>query len=309
MTKSDYINNTDLLKSLPVFYQPWYLDIFGVEWDLVWGATPGSRWVFPYFKERRFIFSLSRPQALNPYYGPFPVEAVGASWQPAVGDLAGLSPLLRKNAETVLAPYPGFEFGALKALGFSAKPRVTYLLDLTVPEVQLSNNIEKKHRRAILKGEEELTLKEGIFDLEKLVLWMNHAYEKRGTKYRLPTEFVRKYVRAVLDNKAGIALTAVDSRGEARSMILVLLDPGTENAYYIIAANSFTEPHNAANTYLIWQGILMARQQGYKRFDFEGSSIPGIARFFAKFGGTPVRFAHWQYTHSWLWKVKQKLLG
>lgn len=309
MTKRDYINDTDLLKRMPVFYQPWYLDILGPDWDILSNDTPGAGWIFPYFKERKFIFSLCRPQALNPYYGPFPAGEYTDTWKPGAGELAALSRLIEKNAEVILSPYPGFDFSVLEASGFSAKARTTYLLDLTRSEAELLENVEKKHRRGIEKAGEQLHLEEGIFDLGKLVAWMEHAYEKRGTKSRITAGFIRKYVQAVLDNKAGIALTAVDKKGEARSMVLVLLDPGTANAYYIIAANNFTEPHNTANTYLIWQSIMMAKERGYKRFDFEGSSIPGIARFFAKFGGTPVHFSHWQTVNSWAWKLKQKLSG
>lgn len=308
MTKAEYINNDALLQQLPVFYQPWYLDLYGIEWQLMYEESPDVSWVFPYFKERKLIFTLCRPQAFMPYYGPFPVLKTGASRPPGIAALPGLKQFVKQHTELVLSPFPDFDWSVLKELGFSAKPRVTYRLDLAATEAALFSKVEKKHSRNIIRAQEELNIKEGIPELELLTSWMNHAYEKRGAKQRITAEFVAKYIHTVLANNGGIALTAFDRNGSPRSMVLVLLDPGGEQAYYIIAANSFAEPHNAANTGLIWQSILIAKERGYKHFDFEGSSIPGIARFFAKFGAVPTHFAHWQHS-SGIWKMKQKLFG
>jgi hypothetical protein len=39
---------------------------------------------------------------------------------------------------------------------------------------------------------------------------------------------------------------------------------------------------------LLWEGIQLASNYKCHTFDFEGSMIPGVERFFRSFGGEPV---------------------
>jgi len=40
----------------------------------------------------------------------------------------------------------------------------------------------------------------------------------------------------------------------------------------------------------MWQSILLAREKGLKTFDFEGSMIPEVEKYFREFGGTLIPY-------------------
>jgi lipid II:glycine glycyltransferase (peptidoglycan interpeptide bridge formation enzyme) len=42
--------------------------------------------------------------------------------------------------------------------------------------------------------------------------------------------------------------------------------------------------------WLLWQAMLFARDRGCGIFDFEGSMVPGVARFYRNFGARPVSY-------------------
>ena len=61
-------------------------------------------------------------------------------------------------------------------------------------------------------------------------------------------------------------------------------------AYYLAGAQLPGQPDEGAMYRLLWEAILNAQRKGCTIFDFEGSMIPGVARFFRQFGSTPVPY-------------------
>ena len=53
--------------------------------------------------------------------------------------------------------------------------------------------------------------------------------------------------------------------------------------YYIAGGNDDSDKKGEAMSFLLWNGILLAKEKNLT-FDFEGSMVPGIAEFFRSFG-------------------------
>ncbi len=58
-----------------------------------------------------------------------------------------------------------------------------------------------------------------------------------------------------------------------------------QRAYYLVGGVDAAKDETAASPMAIFAGIRHARDLGLEIFDFEGSSVPGIERFFRGFGG------------------------
>jgi hypothetical protein len=64
-------------------------------------------------------------------------------------------------------------------------------------------------------------------------------------------------------------------------------------AYYLMGGYS-KNAHHGAGALAMWHAILKAKEMGLEVFDFEGSIIPAIERYFRGFGGklTPIFSIH-----------------
>ena len=82
-------------------------------------------------------------------------------------------------------------------------------------------------------------------------------------------------------------------------------------SYYILGGYDVDERHHGASAIAMWEAIKFTKEElGLNQFDFEGSMVQQIERFFRKYGGklTP-------YTVSWtkpsvrLLRVARSIVG
>lgn len=63
-----------------------------------------------------------------------------------------------------------------------------------------------------------------------------------------------------------------------------------KTTYYLAGAQEPSSNDDGAMYRLLWEGMMEGKKRGSTRFDFEGSMIPGVARFFRQFGSEPVPY-------------------
>jgi len=64
----------------------------------------------------------------------------------------------------------------------------------------------------------------------------------------------------------------------------------SKTAYYLFGGYDSETKHHGAGVSCMWQSILLAREKGLKTFDFEGSMIPEVEKYFREFGGTLIPY-------------------
>jgi len=74
-------------------------------------------------------------------------------------------------------------------------------------------------------------------------------------------------------------------RGRGRPAAGVFVIHDDRIAYYLIGGYA-DGAHHGAGALALWSAILKARQLGLQTFDFEGSVIPSIERYFRGFGAS-----------------------
>lgn len=311
MTKSEYIEHKELLASLPIFYQPWYLDLFDHNWDLVSLEAENEQWIFPYFSFQKWGFKLCRPPALTPYYGPIKLANESqAIWAENVVMSPSIEASFKKFSTEfsmqVICPYYTY---SVPQWGSATKllSRVTHTLDLNENLETLLANMNRMRRKNINKAERELVIVADEFDVESYFEWINKTFEKRGSKQLLSKAFLKQYVRTLAEHGAAILHTAYDLLGNKVAMSLIVID--NRSAYSILGANNPQLKHSAATTMLLWKSIQVAKAKGCTIFDFEGSSIPEIANFFKQFGATRREYEALEITNSLSWKIKKSIFG
>ncbi|HRP90351.1 MAG TPA: GNAT family N-acetyltransferase [Edaphocola sp.] len=308
MEKTAYRNNKELWMQMPIFYQPWYLDIYGEDWELlVFEEQKDVYWFFPYFKERKLVVEIVRPPLQTPYFGPYCLSFDTFGPKTMSEDVVQFFLNRLKETEYLyFAPFWNINFEICLSQKFKPIARVTHILDLSLEEEALLANMNTMRRRNIRKAEKELLIRQEIFEIETYFEWMMATYKRQNMEYPYGLNFLKKYIATILKNNAAFTFTIFNQEEQPLAMSVVLKD--NASAYYIMGANNPDVKHSAAAAAIMWEGIKAAKKYGCKSFDFEGSSVPEIANFYSKFGARKIEYFGWERTTSLLWQIKKRIL-
>ncbi|MEZ4884326.1 MAG: hypothetical protein R3E32_06255 [Chitinophagales bacterium] len=170
---------------------------------------------------------------------------------------------------------------------YQLEVKYTYWLSLEATAKELEEGFDKSVRQAIRKSKEQgLTLIESdsIGDLLQFSL-QQKKYLPDNQYQKLPQLW-----EALKQREKGMVLEVRDKAGELQTGGLFLKD--TERWITIFGSNSNPEnKETGAVAFMLSEAIQMAKEaDGVDFFDFEGSMIEGVERFFRNFGGNPVPY-------------------
>ncbi|RYZ50909.1 MAG: GNAT family N-acetyltransferase [Sphingobacteriales bacterium] len=299
--------------SLPVFFQPWWLDITSPGWDAVIVEEEGEvRAAWPYGTEQKAGFRIMRNPPMTPYLGPLfflpPKEKVFGRWnqEDAIFE-AFWKKLPRWDFFEVLA-LPGYDnFLPFHQAGFSVTMRLTYHLNLSQPAETLLDNMKSGHRNHIRKAAKDLKIEDGLPLLPRFYTLNRATLERKGKKYFFDQQVFTELISTACARRSGLVQAALHPNGEVAAMVFTCYDEHT--MYLLLSAANPDAIHNGAVALLIWDAILKAKEMGLKTFDFEGSMDKGIETFFRGFAGERKSYLSCTSQPSGIWKLKRALLG
>jgi hypothetical protein len=167
--------------------------------------------------------------------------------------------------------------------GFSQTTRYTYtLFDLTDRQA-LWDGLRGNIRREILKGERALTIREG-YDVDTLMRLSALTFARQSLTMPFERALVERIVAACRGRDQCRILVAGDAKGQAHSALLLIWDEAS--AYYLVGGSDPELRTSGAASLLMWRAIELASRVS-QAFDFEGSMIQPVERFFRAFGGRP----------------------
>ena len=167
--------------------------------------------------------------------------------------------------------------------GFQAGLRYTYRLSLDNLAAVLAN-MDKNCRRDLKKAERDgIRIETNAPFTEVMALCEKSLQRRKHT-----TEFltVAERIEAVLRNAGRCqGFLARNREGVAISGVWIVWDE--KRAYYLLGGYGDLATSSNAVALTLWHAIqFTAVNLKLSEFDFEGSMIPSIERFFRKFGGT-----------------------
>jgi lipid II:glycine glycyltransferase (peptidoglycan interpeptide bridge formation enzyme) len=286
---------------LPLFFQPWWLDVVCKgEWDVVL-AFKGKDivGVWPFQIEKKLGFKLLRNPLLTAYLGPLVLngnesEIVQILWQQLPN-----SDMLQWSC---LPEFKGTD--VLNEQGVQHKRKVTFHINLKQTQEEIWQQIHPKRKNDIRKAEQDLRVIKNDFGIRQFVDW--HKITLNTKNYPYSFSFFKKLIKVAEVHNASISFSAYDKQNNCLGHIWLAMDQN--RIYYLLSATP-TETHRGAISLLIWNAVLNAKEMGLEIFDFEGSMNKGIADFFQRFGGVKTYYSDYSKTNSPLWKLKQKLFG
>ena len=275
--------------SIPLFSQAWWLDATAGEgcWDVVL-VEKGDTIVatMPYVVRKRYGLTVLGQPNLTQTLGPWLCET-GAKYSNKLGQhkdwlqalVAQLPPFAHftQNWNWQMGNWLPFYWA-----GFTQTTRYTYILHKLADEQALWQGLQENIRREIKKAINrfKLVVRDDLSADDFLVL-NRMTFARQGMAVPYTDDFVNKLDQACAARQARYILIAEDEQGRCHAGVYIVWDQNS--AYYLMGGGDPELRNSGATSLCMWEAIKFARQVT-KRFDFEGSMIEPVERFFRAFG-------------------------
>lgn len=164
--------------------------------------------------------------------------------------------------------------------GFKVIPNYTYLLDLNKDISEIEKNFSTERRNDIKKAEKDnikTKLSTDYNTVENLIMNTFNRKEKSVDK-----DMIHKILFNFANNKNSFAFVSYkDEKAIATSFCIY----DNEKVYYLLGGYDNNNKHQGAGALAVFNAIKYSKELGIKKFDFEGSMLPEVEKYFRGFGG------------------------
>lgn len=169
--------------------------------------------------------------------------------------------------------------------GLRVSPRYTYRIPLVAGEEELFNDLSPEKRKSIRKAQKDAVEVSLCSDHAVVKQLIAKTFVRKGQA--LNTALLDKILFSFANSSNSFAFVA-RANGEAVACTFCVHDGQT--SYYLFGGYDEGNRHHGAGVTAMWESILHAKKLGLSVFDFEGSMMPEVERYFREFGGEQVPF-------------------
>jgi hypothetical protein len=172
-------------------------------------------------------------------------------------------------------------------LGFRQTTRYSYVIDPSRSLEDIWSGMGEATRRAIRKARTALE----VTDTSAGTLWnlTSSSFGRQRQKSPYDPERLDAAVAAARKHRSGAVRAAVDAAGNLHAGAFFVWDD--QRCYYLVGGADTVLRSSGAMSLVLWDGICLAHERRLA-FDFEGSMIAPLERFFRGFGGSPEPYSH-----------------
>lgn len=277
--------------TLPLCYQPWYLDAVTEkgEWDVVLKEEKGKvTGVWPWFQKRKFGIPYITMPHLTKWMGPWWPDMDKVSLTEAHERLDFLSKRLPKAFKISCDWHPDMQnWLPLYWAGWKQTTRYTYRLNLT-DRIELDAGFNRNVQRNLKKADEHLKI-----DLKgtraEFIRLHRLSFERQGLRIPYSEGLLNRHLDALEAHKTVKMLYARDQEGTLCSVAALTWDAGS--AYYHISGDDPAHRQSGSGLWILREAIRIAMVElKLPLFDFEGSMIQGVEAVRRQFGAKQVPY-------------------
>ncbi|MDR2533577.1 MAG: GNAT family N-acetyltransferase [Tannerellaceae bacterium] len=286
-TKEAYRILCDSNPTVPLFSQYWWLDkaCGAGRWDVFILFGKGYiRAAFPFYRPASGIISMPAfTQTMGPWFAG---ETEDTKYSTKIAKRQAAC----KEFIDLLNPYSSFlqnfhhsitDWLPFYWANFNQTTRYTYILnDISNPDkilAAMSANIRRNIDKA--RGKHRIQVRRGIPPAE-LTRMVALSFERQGLKPK-HLHLLPNLISEARSRNKGDIWGAYDNRNQLHAAAFVAWHGPT--AYYIAGGSDPELRGSGAHSLTLWQAILDVRDFA-QEFDFEGSMLSGVERFFREFG-------------------------
>lgn len=271
---------------LPVFLQPWWLDIVcQKEWEVFLYEKKGVVLsAFPYYKHKKIGFTSIIPPLLTPMCGCYidysncknNIEKYSLENNVCLAFAEFVAEQRLANFVYTLTPECFFSMGFYwKQINSSL--RYTYRIeDLEIDTC--FKNFHKSLRKSIRDAEKKLTFSEDYGNIGDIYSLLTQTYSRQKISIPYSFELFSEIVATATKKKQGKLFVAKDEKQHINGTIFIVWDKNI--CYNLIGGISNDSLQNDVMAFLTWNAIKYACSLGIRTFDMEGSMIKGVEHHF-----------------------------
>ena len=294
-----------------LFQQPWWLDAVAPnQWGEVLVERNGDIIArLPYMLEKVKGFKVLTMPPLTQTLGPWlrPSQAKYANQLAEQKDM--LTELIQQ-----LPPFDYFAQNFHYSIGnwlpfywqgFQQTTRYTYMLEDLHDEQALWDGLLPKIRTDIKKAQQRFQLHiTSDLDIDVFLDANEQTFLRQGQQLPYSREFVKRLDAACAERKARRMFFAIDAEQRIHAAVYIVWDD--HSAYYLMGGADPALRNSGATSLCLWEAIKFASTVT-QRFDFEGSMVEAIERFFRAFGAKQTPYFRVTKINSRLLKIYRSL--
>jgi hypothetical protein len=309
--KLQYINFCSTEGSIPIFSKHWWLDaVCGKDsWDVALVEKGGSIMAsMPYLitenKRSRYI----RMPLLTQTLGPYIVYPENQKYEKRIAFEKEVMTGLINQLPAFDHFSQRFHYSTTNWLpfywsGFHQTTRYTYVIDLVDDLDSIFSNFGSNIKSDIRKAKKIVHIKESD-DVAAFYNLIKSTFGKQGKEMPYSIDLLKTIDQTCAQKNCRKLFIAYDKDEVAHAGAYIIFDQNS--AYYLIGGRNTELKNSGATSLVLWHAIQFASTVTDK-FDFEGSMLEPVERFFRAFGAQQVPYFSITKTNSRKLKLKESL--
>ncbi len=169
----------------------------------------------------------------------------------------------------------------------------TYMINLNNSLADIWSSMEDTRRNDIRKAEKDGIMIDISDNFEQAFCLVEKTYTRQKRKATFKSSAFNYYDVLKKKNQCK-CFFAKDINHEPIAVVFIIWD--NKRCYYLLGGYDSDKSHHGASALAMWEAMKFAKiELGVSEFDFEGSMVRPIERFFRKFGGEQIPL----YSVSW----------
>jgi hypothetical protein len=271
--------------TIPVFSRDWWLDaVCGAKWDVLLYEEKGRiHAAMPLYLPLPGIVSM--PPYTQTMGVWFAEESGDTKYTTVLGQRQEMCKVFVGELRKYTAFLQNFHYGVTDWLpfywaGYRQTTRYTYLLHDIRQTGRLQENMSVHLRRKITRAtKHHLVVRRGI-PAEDFLRVHSLTFERQGRKPQ-HTSHLKHLINLCRERSQGDLWGGYDAAGRLHAAAFIVWQESS--AYYLAGGADPALRDSGAQALVLWEAIQSVSVYA-NRFDFEGSMLPGVERFFRDFG-------------------------
>ena len=308
-SKQKYRNFCKAEKNISIFSKDWWLDSVCGEnnWDVVLVEKGGEIFAsLPYYKTKRAIFDIISMPKLTQAMGVYIKYPKRQKYYKKLSWEKNMMTNLIEQLPKVDLFSQNFHYNITNCLpfywkGYEQTTRYTYVIEnisLDNLEKNFETDIRRRRRRAQKLGVKIVESK----DIKKFYELNKKTFIRQNRMISYSFDFIQNLYKNCNEKNACKMYFAIDAEGNIIAGNFLVYDENT--VYYLMGGIESSKKNLGGMDVVQFESIKFALNNG-RKFDFEGSMVESIEKYFRSFGAIQKPYFNISKTNSKLLQIRQ----